>query len=408
MIMNLWDNKRYRYGILGGLVFILTILAFWIRILPFPDLAGTGNMIAGPDAWYNLRLIEVALENNLGYIFFEPMTLYPEAMNNTWGPLFTWIATAVVAITGAGTRPEIIDAAGWVPALLGAAMVPVMYWLGARIGNWKTGLVSALFIAVIGGQYLSRSLYGHLDHHIAETLFSTLFCLLYVVALYSLKDHEINFKKYTTMKIPVVYGVICGVSYLLGLLTMFTMVVFGLFVAIFTLIQFIIDHRSGKSTEYLLILNVATFAVVVIGMLIYGIQDMSFSFYSYSLGVLCAHLGVIAGTIVLYIISTILVKKQMPWYYYPAVLAILAIIVAGITAVAAPSLFNTAIGSLSGFFATSAAQSTIAEMAAWTIDGAVSSFGWGLLLAAGGFIYLLYRVWKHEEPGALFVLICRH
>lgn len=405
MIMNLWDNKRYRYGILGGLVFILTILAFWIRILPFPDLAGTGNMIAGPDAWYNLRLIEVALENNLGYIFFEPMTLYPEAMNNTWGPLFTWIATAVVAITGAGTRPEIIDAAGWVPALLGAAMVPVMYWLGARIGNWKTGLVSALFIAVIGGQYLSRSLYGHLDHHIAETLFSTLFCLLYVVALYSLKDHEINFKKYTTMKIPVVYGVICGVSYLLGLLTMFTMVVFGLFVAIFTLIQFIIDHRSGKSTEYLLILNVATFAVVVIGMLIYGIQDMSFSFYSYSLGVLCAHLGVIAGTIVLYIISTILVKKQMPWYYYPAVLAILAIIVAGITAVAAPSLFNTAIGSLSGFFATSAAQSTIAEMAAWTIDGAVSSFGWGLLLAAGGFIYLLYRVWKHEEPGALFVLI---
>lgn len=405
MIMNLWDNKRYRYGILGGLVFILTILAFWIRILPFPDLAGTGNMIAGPDAWYNLRLIEVALENNLGYIFFEPMTLYPEAMNNTWGPLFTWIATAVVAITGAGTRPEIIDAAGWVPALLGAAMVPVMYWLGARIGNWKTGLVSALFIAVIGGQYLSRSLYGHLDHHIAETLFSTLFCLLYVVALYSLKDHEINFKKYTTMKIPVVYGVICGVSYLLGLLTMFTMVVFGLFVAIFTLIQFIIDHRSGKSTEYLLILNVATFAVVVIGMLIYGIQDMSFSFYSYSLGVLCAHLGVIAGTIVLYIISTILVKKQMPWYYYPAVLAILAIIVAGITAVAAPSLFNTAIGSLSGFFATSAAQSTIAEMAAWTIDGAISSFGWGLLLAAGGFIYLLYRVWKHDEPGALFVLI---
>ena len=102
MIMNLWDNKRYRYGILGGLVFILTILAFWIRILPFPDLAGTGNMIAGPDAWHNLRLIEVALENNLGYIFFEPMTLYPEAMNNTWGSVFTGTGTADDAGTGAG------------------------------------------------------------------------------------------------------------------------------------------------------------------------------------------------------------------------------------------------------------------------------------------------------------------
>ena len=405
MDLSFWNDRRYRYGILGGIVLILTVLAFWIRTLPFPDLAGTGDMIAGPDAWYNLRLIEVALANNFGYIHFEPMTLYPTGQDIVWGPLFTWVATAVVAATGAVTRPEIIDAAGWVPALMGAAMVPVMYWLGARVGNWKTGLISALFIAVIGGQFLSRSLYGHLDHHIAETLFSTLLCLLYVVALYAIKDHKIDFKKYATLKIPIIYGVICGVSYLLGLLTMSTMVVFGLFVAVFTLIQFIIDHRSGKSTEYLLILNVVTFAVVALGMLIYGIQDMSFSFYSYSLGVFCAHIGVIVGTILLYAISTVLVKKQTPWYYYPAALAILVVIVAGITAVAVPSLFNTAVGSLSGFFATTAAQSTIAEMAAWTVEGAVSSFGWGLLLAAGGFIYLLYRVWKHEEPGALFVLI---
>ena len=405
MNLSFWNDRRCRYGILGGIVLILTVLAFWIRTLPFPDLAGTGNMIAGPDAWYNLRLIEVALANNFGYIHFEPMTLYPTGQDIVWGPLFTWIATAVVAATGAVTRPEIIDAAGWVPALMGAAMVPVMYWLGARIGNWKTGLVSALFIAVIGGQYLSRSLYGHLDHHIAETLFSTLFCLLYIIALYSLKEHEIDIKKYATLKIPALYGVICGVSYLLGLLTMSTMVVFGLFVAIFTLIQFIISHRSGKQTEYLLVLNVVTFAVVTVGMLIYGIQDMSFSFYSYSLGVLCAHLGVIIGTIVLYAISRILATKNMPWYYFPASLILLVIVVMGIAAFGFPSLYNGAVGGLSGFFLQSAGMSTVAEMAAWTIDGAVSSFGWGLLLAAGGFIYLLYRVWKHEEPGALFVLI---
>ena len=39
------------------------------------------------------------------------------------------------------------------------------------------------------------------------------------------------------------------------------------------------------------------------------------------------------------------------------------------------------------------------------MEGAFKSYNWGILLAAGGFIYLLYRVWKHEEPGALFVLI---
>ncbi|HJK05460.1 MAG TPA: oligosaccharyl transferase, archaeosortase A system-associated, partial [Methanocorpusculum sp.] len=174
---------------------------------------------------------------------------------------------------------------------------------------------------------------------------------------------------------------------------------------VFTLIQFVIDHRLGKSTEYLLVLNVITFAVVAFGMLIYGIQNMSFSFVSYSFGVLCAHLGLIFGTIILYIISKVVAKKQLQWYYYPVILIVLTIIILGIISVAIPSLFASAMGSITQFFATSAAQSTIAEMAAWTIDGAVSSFGWGLLLAAGGFIYLLYRVWKHEEPGALIVLI---
>ena len=47
MHMRFWEDKRYRYGILGGLVLIFTVLAFWIRILPFPDLAGTGYWSSG-------------------------------------------------------------------------------------------------------------------------------------------------------------------------------------------------------------------------------------------------------------------------------------------------------------------------------------------------------------------------
>ena len=105
MNLSFWNDRRCRYGILGGIVLILTVLAFWIRTLPFPDLAGTGDMIAGPDAWYNLRLIEVALANNFGYIHFEPMTLYPTGQERVWGPLCPWIATAVVAAPGAVTRP---------------------------------------------------------------------------------------------------------------------------------------------------------------------------------------------------------------------------------------------------------------------------------------------------------------
>ena len=240
-LMNFWNDKRYRYGIIGLVVLICTLLAFWIRMIPMATLAGSGDMTGVPDAWYNLRLVEVALANNFGYIFFEPMTLYPTGQEIVWGPLFTYIASFFAVIAGAATRVDIITAVSWTPAVLGALMVPVMFFLGKRIGDWKTGLLSALFIAVIGGQFLYRSLYGHFDHHIAETLFSCLFCLCYVLALYALKDHKIDFKQIATLKLPLLYGVICGISYFLGLLTMTTIVVFGLFVSIFTLIQFILN-----------------------------------------------------------------------------------------------------------------------------------------------------------------------
>ena len=68
MDMSFWNDRLYLYGSLGGIVLILTVLAFWVRILPFPDLAGTGDMLAGPDAWYNLRFVDAARANTFLHI----------------------------------------------------------------------------------------------------------------------------------------------------------------------------------------------------------------------------------------------------------------------------------------------------------------------------------------------------
>ena len=400
-----WNDKRYRYGIIGLAVLMCTLIAFLIRMIPMATLAGTGDMIAGPDAWYNLRLVEVALANNFGYIFFEPMTLYPTGQTIVWGPLFTYIAAFFALITGAVTRVDIVTVVSWAPAVLGALMVPVMFFLGKRIGDWKTGIISALFIAVIGGQYLSRSLYGHFDHHIAETLFSCLFCLCYVLALYALSDHKIDFKQLSTWKLPLLYGVICGITYFLGLLTMTTMVVFGLFVAVFTLIQFILNQYSGKPSEYLLGLNVITFVTVALALVLFGIRDLSFSFTDYSLGLFLAHLFIILGTIVLYLLSRFITKLEKPWYYYLVTLIVLLAAGSLILALALPDFFNLLIGNLAGFFSNNSTAATVQEMSSWSLASAVSSYNWGILLAIGGSIYLLWNIWKHQTPAALFVLI---
>lgn len=406
MDFSFWKDKKIRYGILGAAVLVITLLALYIRMIPMNILAGSGDMIAGPDAWYNLRLVEVAIANGLAYPMFEPMTLFPTGQEIVWGPLFTWISSIFAMIAGAASRTDIVTAVSWVPALMGAAMVPVMFFLGKKLGDWKTGLLSALFIAIIGGTYLSRSVYGHFDHHVAETLFSTLFCLTYIIGINALRKLEtIDLKNISTLKLPIIYGVIAGIAYLLGIFTMTTIVVFGLFVSIFTLIQFIIDHRAGKPTEYLLTLNVITFTVTVIGLLIYGIRDMSFSLTNYSMGILFAHILLILGTIVLYLISKLICKIEKPWYYYLVSLAVIS--AAGILfmQLAMPNLFGTMIGGLSGFFTTSAAAATVAEMHSWNIGYAAASFNWGVILAVGGFVYLIYKLIKDKSPEALFVII---
>ena len=83
MDFSFWNNKKCRYGIIGASVLLLTVIALAIRLLPMGDLVGTGDMIAGPDAWYNLRLVEVLLASG-GFIFFEPMTLFPTGQDIVW------------------------------------------------------------------------------------------------------------------------------------------------------------------------------------------------------------------------------------------------------------------------------------------------------------------------------------
>ena len=404
MNLSFWNNKKCRYGIIGGAVLLLTVIALAIRLLPMGDLIGTGDMIAGPDAWYNLRLVEVLLASG-GFIFFEPMTLFPYGQDIVWGPLFTYIAAFFGLFAGDAGRVALIDAVSWTPAILGALMVPVMFFLGKKLGDWKTGLLAGLFIAVIGGQFFSRTLYGHFDHHVAETLFSTLFAFCYVLALAHLHGKEISLKNPASLKLPLILGVVSGIAYFLGLLTMTTLVAFGLFAAVFTLVQFIIDFKSGKSTEYLLALNILTFGIGALGLLIYGIKNTGFSFTSYSVALFIAQILVILGTIFLYVLQKVIAKIEKPWYIYLASIA--GVSVVGIIAmwIILPDLFNSMIGNLMQFFTNSETAATIQEMSSWSFDLAASSFNIGLLLALGGFAVLVWKIIHDKSPVALFVLI---
>ena len=294
--------SKYHTYIVIALVALFAILAFWIRMIPAMQIGDQDilSFVGSDDPLYNLRQVELMLANFPTYAWWEPMTLFPYGTDLYWGPLTTYVAATLSLITGAATQSEIIFASLTVPPLMAAAMVPVIYLLGRRVSDWKGGLVAAGLIAVIAGQYFFRSLFGYFDHHMTETLFSTIFCLAYIVVVRYALDHEVSLASTESLKRPALLAAGAGVAYFVGLVAMPTMILFAMIVAIYTLAQFLYDVYRGRSNDALLVINGVTFAVALVLLLIFGLKNTGIDLSAYTVGHVIAYLGIIVGTAILW------------------------------------------------------------------------------------------------------------
>ncbi len=272
VLLNLKNRRTYA---IIGLVTLFSLFALWLRLIPMFMMGNTDilMMVGSDDPLYNLRQVEQMLANNLAYAWFDPMTLYPTGSTIYWGPLFPMIIAIGCMITGATTRPEIIGVGLVIPAIMAAAIVVIMYWVGKTCGDWKTGLLASGFTAIVTGQFFYRSLYGYMDHHIAEVLFSTLFCVFYMYALLSEKDTKIDLKDISTYKKTILLAVCASIAYLLGLFVMPTMILFAMIAGMFTVIQCVIDVHRNRTSEYLVIINFVIFAIAILGLLLFGLNN---------------------------------------------------------------------------------------------------------------------------------------
>lgn len=398
------DLKKYQPYIIIGVIVLFALLTLWTRGIPSEGLVtAEGVNLLGNDPWYSLRQVEQSVANFPGYAWFDHMTLYPTGDVVYWGPLFVQIAAALCVLTGAATRPEIMVVASWVPPLMAVVMVPVTYLLARKIADWKTGLIAAGLIAVIGSNYAYRSLFGFVDHHIAETLFSTIFALAYVAALLAARDRPLSPKNLETLKIPVMIAALAGIAYLLGFFNMSTIVLFALIVTTFTLVQFILDFFQERSSDYLVLVNAVVFGVVIVGAAAFGFPHPGLDLSRYTVGHVIVYSGLIAGTLALYGLSVFL--KGRPKYYFPAALAgVAAVAVAGLY-IALPDIYNLLIANLLAFFGGGATSTTVQEARPWSFDAAWMTFHWGLVLAAGGAAVLLWQNREKVNPTHVFVLI---
>ena len=399
------DLKNHRTQLIIGLVALFSVFALWLRLLPMLTMGNVDvlMMVASDDPLYNLRQVEQILANFPNYAWFEPMTLFPTGQAVPWGPIFPTIIAVICLLTGAATRPEIISTGLLVPPLMGAMVVAIMYFVGKNCGDWKTGLLASGFTAVISGQFFYRSFYGYMDHHIAEVLFSTLFCLLYMYAIYSEKDTKIDLKNISSYKKTLLLSGLAGIAYLLGLFVMPTMILFAMIVGIFTVIQFVIDVIRCKTSEYLLVINTVIFAIAIIGLLVYGLKAPGVSLIFYSIGHVYAYLALIGGTGFLYGIAHII--KEKSWYYYPAILIGSGIAFSLILLIVSPQMYNLFISSFFLFFGQPEWSTTIQEARGWTSALAWTTFNYGIILMLGGALVMFYNNLRDEHPHQIFALV---
>lgn len=393
--------KDHKTALTAAALIIFMLVAVFARITPHTLLVdGSFTNLIATDAWYNLRQIEAMVANYPGYAWFDPMTAYPTGKEVAWGPLFPFIAATLCVITGAVTRPEIVYTAAWVPPLLAAAVVPPVYLVGKTIGGRLTGLIAAGLIPIASAAFFVLSLFGYVDHHVAETLFSTIFCLVYITALVYAARHPVSLREYATILPVALLALTAGFAYLLGLLVMPTMILFAFIAGIFTLIQAVRNHLDGTGPEGLLVINAVTFAVPVVFLPLSGFMVDAQSLSLYSVAHIYAYLLLIAATALLTGISVVLKGRRGEYFG-----ALAALGVAGIAFLALSGIGTTMANGLTAFFGQDMVAVVIREMGPWDIGVAWHSLNVGLLLIPAGLAILALRARRENRPELLFAIV---
>lgn len=401
-----WFEKHRNIAI-GICIGVLMVVAFGLRILLLPYLTHHSILpVLGADPWYAVRQIELVVSHYPSYSWFDPMTAFPRGKILDWGPLLPFIAGTAALVFGASTREEILFIAAFIPPLMAALMVPLVFVLGKVVHDWKAGLVAAAAIAIIPGGYFLRTSYGFIDHHAFEVFFSTLFCFLYILTIKYASGREIQVRDAKTLLPVILLAIGTGIAYLLGLLVMPTILIFAMIVALFTLVQHIASPSDRNVCLSLTIVNCIAFTLVLVVYSLLMIQRDGFSLGTYTVAHSYAYGLLIAGTGILYVLS-LRFGHSIKQYA-------LSLVVAGCAGIAAilfvmlvmmPQSGRDFFSLLSEFFGVSRAAIPIQEMEAMGIASLWSSYNVGIFLFAAGIVVLALWWYKNRKEWYLFVLV---
>ena len=409
------SQNRLSPKLIAGIILALFFgVALYLRIaLPYDEVFGSDWIkFTGVDAYYHMRLVDNLVHHFPHRIAFDPYTFYPHGTAVSWPPFFDWLIAGVAWLVGFGSPTQhAVDVVGvYFPTILGALTVIPVYFIGKALFNRWAGVIAAGLIAVLPSEFLGRSILGFADHHVAEALFTTITMLFLILAVKSAKQKELTFnhlkhRDWPVIARPLIYSLLCGVFLGIYLLSWVGGLLFVFIIFVYFIMQFIIDHLRGESTDYLGIIGTLSFLVAMVITLPLLPQTWPETLSGASLSIAMATPLVLSG------ISRLMTRKRIRPAYYP--LAAVGSALAGLAILHAinPSQLKSMLGSF-GIFMGAGGGPTVLETqpllfpaGSFSLSLAWTNFTTGFFLSFISLGILVYFIVKRGEADKTLLVV---
>ncbi|WP_319508454.1 oligosaccharyl transferase, archaeosortase A system-associated [uncultured Methanolobus sp.] len=328
--MNKQDKLKEGLPYLFGLI-ISFLVAFYIRTIPKAGvfISDTFVRFGGNDPWYHLRNVESIVHNFPNMLWFDAYTQFPNGTNQVFAPLYDMALATIIWVLGFGNPDDslIYSVSAYYPSILGALVIIPTYFAAKWVFNREVGILASFLVAISCGQFLSRSIIGFNDHHIAETLLSTFTAMFLIISLKKADNEKITFielrnKNFGKVKPAIPYLILTGISLGAYSLAWKGALFFSFIIGVYITVQHIINHMHGKTTDYLAISGMVVFFIALLMVLMTPYLGGTKSLYIN---------GLLAGIVAFPILTAISIesnRKGLKRYYFPA--SILILFVSGI------------------------------------------------------------------------------
>ncbi|MFA5316317.1 MAG: oligosaccharyl transferase, archaeosortase A system-associated, partial [Dehalococcoidales bacterium] len=403
-------NKPRPELIAGILLAVFIGVALYFRVaLPYDQVFVSDTVkFNANDAYYYLRQVDNFVHNFPHLFSFDPYLNYPSGFLIGPNNLFVYLLGFVTWLIGLGSpNIHMLDTiSAYLPAVLGALTVIPVYYIGKTLFDRRTGIVAAGLIAILPGEYMSRTILGSTDRDALEILLTALIMLFLILAIKSAQEERltlrlINLQYLPILTKPVTYSLLSGVLLGFGLLIWRGIFLLVFIVLVYFIISSILNHLKYKNFDCLSFIGIITFLVAL---LIFGPLSHS-QLYSIVLVISLLLLMILSG------LSWLLAQWKIKSYYYPLVLLGIGLLGLAIFYFASPSLFKSMLYQSSTFFPTQT-ERTITEMKPllfpagyFTLFLPWANYTTGFFLSIISLIVLIYLSYKRGKIDHMLFVI---